>query len=142
MVENKEYSPTLLEWDELVLLWNRSKTMFANTLATNVRARIAWTAEAFVENHPGASPRAVYVWLERSLEIAKGSAPVGERLSATQWHDEITATHRISRSTFNGQITTLAGCTATPGNDDARAGTHGAVSPPSVAPGSGVHRQG
>lgn len=100
MAENKEYSPSLVEWDELVLLWNRSKAMFANTLATNVRARIAWTAEAFVDSHPEVAPRAVYAWLERSLEIAKGSSPESDRLPGTAQHDEVTAVHRLSRSTL------------------------------------------
>lgn len=95
MAENKEYSPSLVEWDELVLLWNRSKSTFANTLATNVRARIAWTAEAFVESHPEATPRAVYVWLERNLKVAKGSFPTSDRLLGTAQHDEVTAVHKI-----------------------------------------------
>ena len=99
MVESKEYTPTLVEWDELVLLWNRSKAMFANTLATNVRARIAWTAEAFVDSHPEVAPRAVYAWLERSLETAKGSSPASDRLPGTAQHDEVTAVHRDLRST-------------------------------------------
>lgn len=98
MAESKEYSPTLVEWDELVLLWNRSKALFANTLATNVRARIAWTAEAFVESHPEIAPRAVYVWMERVLEVAKGSAPVADRLPGTAQHDEVTAVHRLPRT--------------------------------------------
>jgi hypothetical protein len=98
MVESKEYTPTLIEWDELVLLWNRSKAMFANTLATNARARIAWTAEAFVESHPEITPRAVYAWLERNVEIARGTAPLGDRLSGTAQHDEVTAVHRIPRN--------------------------------------------
>jgi hypothetical protein len=99
MVESKEYSPSLVEWDELVLLWNRSKAMFANTLATNMRARIAWTAEAFVDSHPEITPRAVYVWLERNLEVAKGSSPAHDRLPGTAQHDEVTAVHRRPRST-------------------------------------------
>ena len=99
MAESKEYTPTLVEWDELVLLWNRSKAMFANTLATNKRARIAWTAEAFVENHPEVMPRAVYAWLEHNLEVVKGPVPQSDRLLGTAQHDEVTAVHRRPRST-------------------------------------------
>jgi hypothetical protein len=109
MVENKEYSPTLIEWDELVLLWSRSKTMFASTLATNVKARIAWTTKSFIEKHPDASYRAVYAWLEHNLEIASGSAPVSERLPAIRQHDEITAVHRTPRRTPHGRVTTTEG---------------------------------
>lgn len=98
MVESKEYMPTLIEWDELGQLWNRSKAMFANTLSTNVRARIAWTVEAFVESHPEVAPRAVYAWLERNLEVAKGSASMSDRLPGTAQHEEVTAVHRIPRS--------------------------------------------
>src|SRR5678816_1771804 len=94
MAENKEYSPSLVEWDELVLLWNRSKSTFANTLATNVRARIAWTAEAFVESHPEATPRAVYVWLERNLKVAKGSFPT---VSYTHLRAHETPEHLVCR---------------------------------------------
>lgn len=124
MVEYKEYSPSLLEWDELVLLWNRSKAMFANSLATNVKARIAWTTKNFVVSHPTTVHGEVYAWLERNLEIATGSKPVSERLPATRWHDEITAVYRIPRSTSHGHITTQGGAAAS-----------------SVASGPGVHRQ-
>lgn len=99
MAENKEYTPTLIEWDKLVLLWNRSKAMFASMLAPNVKARVAWTTKTFVENHPRTTYGAVYAWLERNLEIANGSAPVRERLPGTAQHDEVTAVHRLPRST-------------------------------------------
>lgn len=125
MVENKEYSPTLIEWDELVLLWNRSKVVFASTLATNTKARIAWTTKSFIEKNPNNSYRAVYVWLECNLEIARGSQPVSDRLSATHQHDEITAVHKIPRSTPHGPTTTT-------GSD--------ACPPASVAPCQGVRR--
>lgn len=128
MVENKEYSPSLVEWDELVMLWNRSKAMFASALVSNAKARIAWTTKLFVESHPNVTHAAVYVWLERNLEIARGSSPVRERLPATIQHDEITAVHRIPRST-HGHVTTLA--------DDP-----GPASSSLLAAGQGVHRQG
>ncbi len=103
MVENKEYSPTLTEWDELVLLWNRSRTVFASTLATNVKARIAWTTKNFVEKHPSVSYRAAYAWLEDNLEIAKGTS-ASERLPTTNWHDEVTAVHKIPKRTLHGVV--------------------------------------
>lgn len=127
-MENKEYTPTLVEWDELVALWGRSKAMFA----TNVKARLAWTTKAFVRSHPAAAHGEVYAWLERNLEIAIGSKPVSERLPATCWHDEITAVHKVPRSTSHGYITTQGG---------GPAGTLDAAAQPPVAPGSGVHRQ-
>lgn len=96
MVESKEYTPTSIEWDELVLLWNRSKAMFEST---NVHARIAWTAKTFVESHPEVTPRAAYVWLERNLEVAKGPPPVSDSLPGTVQHDEVTAVHRNLRNT-------------------------------------------
>lgn len=126
MEERKEYSPTLIEWDELVTLWNRSRVMFANTLATNVKARIAWVTKTFVSGHSDAVHGEVYGWLERNLEIAIGSKPVSERLLATSWHDEITAVHKIPRGTSHGHITTQGGADASF----------------SVASSSGVHRQG
>ncbi len=81
MVENKDYSPTPTEWDELILLWNRSKAIFANTISTSSQARLAWTTKTFVGRHSDASHRAVYAWLERNT----------------------------SRSTSNGHVTTPAG---------------------------------
>lgn len=105
MVENKGYVPSLTEWDELVLLWNRSRTVMASTLAPNVKARIAWTAKQFVDAHPQASGRLVYAWLEGNLEIAAGSAPaILDVLSGTQWHDEPT----VSCSTTATRTTTQA----------------------------------
>jgi hypothetical protein len=109
MVENKEYSPTSAEWDELVLLWNRSKAIFANMISTGVQARLAWTTKNFVESRPDASHRAVYAWLERNLEIARGAAPTSERQSTTRPHDEITAVHRTPRRTPHGHVTTTEG---------------------------------
>lgn len=109
MVENKEYSPTLVEWDELVLLWNRSKTMFVSTLATNVKARIAWTTKSFIDKHPDVSYRVLYAWLEHHLEIARGSTPARERLPAVSAHYEITAVHRIPRRTPHGYVSTSEG---------------------------------
>lgn len=120
MAEDKEYSPTLIEWDELVGLWNRSRSLFASTIATNARARVAWTTKAFIERFPHASYRAVYAWLERNLEIARGSQPVADRLPGTRHHEEITAVHR---RTPYGRIKI----------DDANA-------TPPVAPGPGVRR--
>jgi hypothetical protein len=101
MVENKGYVPSLTEWDELVLLWNRSRTVMASTLAPSVKARIAWTAKQFVDAHPQAPGRLVYAWLESNLEIAAGSAPISsEALVGTRWHDEPTAEHkRAARGT-------------------------------------------
>lgn len=115
MVENKEYSPSLIEWDELVLLWNRSKALFASTLAMNTKARVAWTTKNFIEKNPQVSYRAVYAWLERNLEIAKGSQPVSDCLSATSWHDEITAVHRVPRSTWPLWVLTRRDPRRTPG---------------------------
>lgn len=107
MVENKEYSPTSLEWDELVLLWNRSKAIFANTASTGVQARLAWTTKNFVESRPDASHRAVYAWLEQNLEIAKG--PARSRSPETGWSDVPTAVYKKPRSVSNGDETTPAG---------------------------------
>ncbi len=109
MVENKEYSPTSAEWDELVLLWNRSKAIFDNTISTGVQARLAWTTKNFVESHPDASHRAVYAWLERSLEIAKGPVPMSSRPSEIGWSDVPTVVYRKPRSITNGDETTSAG---------------------------------
>ncbi len=64
MIENKEYSPTYTEWVELILLWHRSRAIFANTLA---KSRLAWTTKSFVHSHPNAVHRKVYMWLERNL---------------------------------------------------------------------------
>ncbi len=106
MVENKKYVPTLTEWDELVLLWNRSRTMFSSTLAVGVSPRLAWVTKNFVEAHPQAAHRDVYAWLTKNLEIAKGSSPVSD-LTATAWHDEPTAVHkRAPRGTPHEHITT------------------------------------
>lgn len=99
MVENKEYSPTLIEWDALVLLWNRSKVLFASTLAMHTNARIAWTTKNFIVQNPNTSYRAVYTWLERNLEVAKGVSPASDRLPATSQHDEVTAVRPIPMST-------------------------------------------
>lgn len=100
MVENKGYVPSLTEWDELVLLWNRSRTVMASTLAPSVKARIAWTAKQFVDAHPLASGHLVYAWLERNLEIAAGPAPISSETPAGRWHDEPTAEHKyVARGT-------------------------------------------
>jgi hypothetical protein len=109
-VENEEYVPTLAEWDELVLLWNRSRTMFSSTLAIGVVPRAAWVTKNFVEAHPGRAPhRAVYAWLTKNLEVARGSSPASG-LKATVWHDEPTAVHkRASKGTPHEHITTSAG---------------------------------
>lgn len=109
MVENKEYSPTPTEWDELVLLWNRSRAIFANTLSKGIQARIAWTTKNFVQSHPDVSLRGVYAWLERNLEIVKDSVPVASRPPATGWHDAPTVVYRMPRSTQNDHVTTPAG---------------------------------
>lgn len=129
MVENKEYAPSLTEWDELVLLWNRSQTMFSSTLAVGVSPRVAWVTKNFVEKHPQVSHRDVYVWLTRNLEIARGSSPLPD-IKATAWHDEPTAVYsRAPRGTPHGHIKTPAGA----GN---------AAETPAVAAGPCVHRQG
>ena len=133
MVENKEYSPTPTEWDELVLLWNRSRAIFANALSKGIASRLAWTTKSFVQNHPDASHREVYAWLERNLEIAKDSVPVASRLPEIGWHDAPTAVHRMRRSTPNGHLTTPAGDPT--GDPDP-------TEKPPVATGPGVHRQG
>lgn len=106
MVENKGFAPSLTEWDELVLLWNRSRTVMAATLAPNVKARIAWVAKQFVDGHPQIPGGLVYAWLERNLEIAVGSAPVAASvLAGTQWHDEPTVVHkRAARGTPHEHI--------------------------------------
>ena len=101
MVENKEYVPSLIEWDELGLLWGRSRTVLSATLSPGLQARIAWTTKQFIDAHPGTTGRAVYAWLERNLEIANGSAPPArDTLAATQWHDEPTAV--LSKRTARG----------------------------------------
>ena len=96
MTENEEYVPTLTEWDELVLLWNRSRTMFSSV---GVTPRVAWVTKNFIEAHPGrATHQAVYAWLTTNLEIASGSSPALS-LKATALHDEITAVHvRVPRN--------------------------------------------
>lgn len=109
MVENKGFTPSLTEWDELVLWWNRSRTVLASTLAPNVKARIAWTTKQFIDAHPRASGRLVYAWLERNLEIAAGSAPItsdaSDALAGTQWHDEPTVVlKRAARGTPHEHI--------------------------------------
>lgn len=112
MVENKEYVPSLTEWDELVLLWNRSRAVMASTLSPNVKARVAWTTKQFVDKHPQVYGRLVYAWLERNLEIAAGSAPVAsEALVGTSWHDEPTAQHkRAARGTPHEHIKDSSVC--------------------------------
>lgn len=131
MVENEVYVPTLPEWDELVLLWNRSLTMFSSTLAVGVTPRVAWVTKNFVEAHPNLKHRDVYAWLTRNLEIANGSSPTPD-FKATPWHDEITAVHkRVSRGTPHEHITT----STDPGARNVPAAS-------AVASGPRVHRQG
>lgn len=106
MVEKEEYVPTLTEWDELVLLWNRSRTMFSSTLAVGITPRISWVTKNFVEKHPQASHRDVYAWLTKNLEIARGSSPIAD-IKSTTWHDEPTVVHkRAARGTPHEHITT------------------------------------
>ena len=83
-----KYEPTLVEWDELVMLWGRSKVVHE----TSYESRIAWTTKTFVAAHPDVLHRDVYLWLEKNLEIAQGSSP--SMVRSTPWHDEITAVHR------------------------------------------------
>lgn len=107
MVENKEYVPTLTEWDELVLLWARARAVLSSTLGSSATARIAWTTKQFIDAHPGVAGRAVYAWLERNLEIAKGSTPSShDTLAGTQWHDEPTVvlSKRAARGTPHEHI--------------------------------------
>lgn len=104
MEEKKEFVPTLTEWDELVLLWNRSQAMFASRPGAGVTSRVAWVTKNFVETHQGSSHRLVWAWLTRSLEIARTSAPVFN-LRATASHDETTAVYRIPRSTPHDHVT-------------------------------------
>lgn len=112
MMENKWFSPTLVEWDELVSSWNQS-----GSFPMNLEARVAWVTKRFVESHSDVAYRAVYAWLERNLEIAKDSAPASDRVPAAPRHEEITAVYRMPRSTSNDYVAT-----------------------PSVASGSGVPR--
>lgn len=98
MVESKEYSPTPAEWDELVLLWHRSGAIYASALTNGVKTRLAWTAKTFVDTHPDVTRRAVYAWLERNLEIARGPSPMGERPQVE---------HDTPRSTPHGHDTKL-----------------------------------
>jgi hypothetical protein len=106
MGESKGYEPSLAEWDELVLLWGRSRLVMASILAPSVKARIAWTAKQFINAHSQVSCRLVYAWLERNLEIAAGSAPVDPGfLAGTRWHDEPTVEYkRAARGTPHEHI--------------------------------------
>jgi hypothetical protein len=91
MVENKEYVPTLTEWDELSVLWARSRAVLSSTLGLGAMARIAWTTKQFIDAHPDVAGRSVYAWLEKNLEIASRSAPFPrDTLGGTQWHEEPT----------------------------------------------------
>ena len=49
MVENKEYEPTLIEWDELVQLWARSRVVLSSTLGSGATARVVWTTKQFID---------------------------------------------------------------------------------------------
>lgn len=133
MVENKEYAPSLIEWDDLVMFWNRSRTMFSSTLATGVSPRIAWVTKNFVGTHPQASHHDVYAWLTKNLEIARGSSPFPD-IKATAWHDEPTAVYsRAPRGTPNEHIKTSV---------DASHGSDNAAEPSAMAAGPCAHRQG
>lgn len=107
MVEIKEYVPTLIEWDELVLLWNRSRTVLSSTPGAGDTARLAWTTKQFIDAHPDAVGRAVYAWLAKNLEIANGSASPCDTLAGTAWHDEPTVVlTKRARGTLHEHVKT------------------------------------
>lgn len=83
-MEKKEYSPTPAELGELASLWNRSKAIFASALSKGLETQLAWTAKVFVRSHPDATPRAVYTWLKRNLEIVQGRAVSDTSIDAFQ----------------------------------------------------------
>lgn len=126
-MEHKEYEPSLKEWDELVLLWDRSRAMFSSTRFIGVVPRVAWVTKNFVEKHPQVAHRDVYAWLIQNLEIARGDRP---EVKATEWHDEPTAVHvREPKETPHEHIQTPA--YASPGHS---------VSTSALAAGPCVHR--